>query len=261
MDNSEKKDKQETNQIDQIDEIDQLEREFEEKIKPKQKPNQKQNPKPDQNLNPIRPRVLDHIMSKNKRNNKEKKFFASASLTFYHSKKGELQCNQFRWYRDPNEGKNVNHLIGGKVEKTDRDILFTAIREFVEETNIYLDKDLFEQGEEESISNDKIEILSKSLYDQIRYKIKYYDLKVSARSNLYHRYFSFNVNWFSNQILRGKILGLDRFYEKLLNPDTRDNKELNNLIWFDKTQLVDPNNSNSQLLDDYYKNIDNFLFN
>lgn len=178
--------------------------------------------------------------------------FASASITFVHGKTGQLHCSEYRWPERYEDGKNVYHLVGGKVEKEDIDILFTAIREFVEETNIFMDQDL--------IKNNSISILSKYMYTQIKSRTKYYDIKVSERNNLYHRCFMFNVNKFTNIEYRNKILGLPVFYKKLLNSDTRINKELNDLKWMSVDELKNINDSDtSSLLKTYVENLNNFV--
>ncbi len=178
--------------------------------------------------------------------------FASASITFVHSKAGQLHCIEYRWPERYEDGSNVNHLIGGKVEKEDYDILFTAVREFVEETNIFMDKDL--------INDNSVIRLSKYLYKQVKSKTKYHDIKVSERNNLYHRCYIFNVNKFTNIIYRNKILGLPVFYNKLLNPDTRINKELTSLKWMIENEIKSTEEQDqSSLFKTYVKNLDNFV--
>ncbi len=227
-------------QIEQSKEIEQVEQE---------EPNPNQENKvfhPVQNIpyipqRPQRPRV---------RNNVTGKFdikFASASLTFIHGKTGQLHCNEYRWGKNENDGKNQYHLIGGKVEASDRDILYTAVREFVEETNIFMDKSL--------IKDNEISKLSNKIYYQVKDKIKYFDIQVSQRANLYHRCFLFNVNKFSNVELRKKILGLPQFYNNLLNPDIREIKELNYLKWINNDEKENIQNDFTSLLKDYFLNV------
>ncbi len=181
-------------------------------------------------------------------NNATKKFdikFASASLTFTHVKLGQLHCEEYRWGLRYEDGKNVFHLIGGKVEPEDKDILYTGIREFVEETNIFMDNKL--------VLNGNISELSNHIYNQLYNKVKYYDILVNPRNNLYHRCFVFNINKLSDIELRGKIMGLPRFYKKLFDSNTRINKELNSLKWInylDKEKIQ--NEDNSSLLKDFY---------
>lgn len=181
-------------------------------------------------------------------NNVTKKFdtkFASASITFTHGKLGQLHCEEYRWGLRYEDGKNVYHLIGGKVEPEDKDILYTGIREFVEETNIFMDSKL--------VLNGNISKLSNHIYNQLYEKVKYYDILVSQRNNLYHRCFIFNINKLTDMELRGKIMGLPRFYLKLVESNTRINKELNSLKWInnlDREKIS--NEDNSSLLKDFY---------
>ena len=78
------------------------------------------------------------------------------------------------------------HPIGGKVELYDEDIFETAIREFVEETNLqeydykYIDK------------KDKNSLI-KSLKKIICKKI-YYDFCINKELKYFHRYYVVNLN-------------------------------------------------------------------
>ncbi len=200
----------------------------------------------------IRPRIRNHITGK------IDIYFASASLTFYHGKNGHLHCNECRFVEKYNDYQDVYHMIGGKVEFNDYDILYTAIREFVEETNMFMDKDLFKNY---SNKYSPIENLSYKIYNQIKPKVKYYDMLVNPKTNLFHRCFIFNVNKFTDYELRKKILGLPQFYLKLLNPDIRQVKELNSVNWIN-TIKINPQvqQDYSKLLLDYFVNIDNFVY-
>lgn len=207
--------------------------------------NSKSNKKLDKN---IRPRVRDHITGE------FNKIFASASITFMHGKLGQLHCNENRWIDSLNDYKDIYHMIGGKVEKSDFDILYTAIREFVEESNIFMDNEL--------VKNDSIKeynMLISHLYYDIIPKVKYYDIKVSKYSKLYHRCFMFNINKFSDMNLRKKIINLPNFFSKLLHPDIRIIKELNYLKWIKENKESDQKEFSS-LLNIYNDNINNFVY-
>jgi hypothetical protein len=178
--------------------------------------------------------------------------FASASITFTHNKLGQLHCKEYRWVDKFECDRTVYHLIGGKVEESDYDILYTGVREFVEETNIFMDDSL--------VSNNDIKKLSDKIYYEIKNKIKYYDLVVNSRTNLLHRCFIFNINKFTDINIRNKIMGLPRFYSKLLKPDIRIIKELDSLKWLvdnDKEKISE--DDLSPLIKDYYSNINNFV--
>lgn len=196
----------------------------------------------------FRPRIRDHITGKfNKK-------FASASITFTHNKLGQLHCNEHRWIDSVNDTKNAYHLIGGKVESTDRDILFTAIREFVEETNLFMDNNLVRNGKDKDY-----DILLLYLHLDIKPNVKYYDIKVSEYTELYHRCFVFNINKFSDVVIRNKVMDLPKFYSKLLNPDIRKIKELNYLKWINDSDKISKSDDFSPLLQSYYENINNLI--
>ncbi len=220
-------------------ELEKLEKEFEKLSSPKNQKTKEENTNEKQRVYRERPMIL---------NNVTKKFdtkFASASITFTHEKLGQLHCEEYRWGLRYEDGKNVFHLIGGKVEPEDKDILYTGVREFVEETNIFMDSKL--------VLNGNILELSNHIYNQLQDKVKYYDILVSPRNNLYHRCFVFNINKLTDMKLRRKIMGLPGFYSKLVESNTRINKELNSLKWInDLDREKIPNDVNSSLLKDFY---------
>jgi hypothetical protein len=176
--------------------------------------------------------------------NKINKKFASASLTFSHNKRGYLLCNEFRW----REKKDLYHLIGGKIEKTDVDILFTAIREFVEETNMFMDNSL--------VRNKDIEYLSNKIYNLIKSKVKYFDFCVNINKKLFHRFYLFDINKFQINDIRTKVIQLPNFFNKL---EEKVNKELNSILWVnvDNKELIIK--EQSFLLNIFYNNINNFI--
>jgi hypothetical protein len=181
--------------------------------------------------------------------NESGKIFASASLTFTHSKKGYLLCNEYRYY----EKKNLYHLTGGKTELYDIDILYTACREFVEETNLYMNK---------SASPDKnILILTNKMYINIKNKVKYWDLCVNPNKRLFHRFFTFDINKFdySAQWLRTEIITLPGFMNMLKLSNNNDNKELNDLIWINNENIDTLKNEFSYMLNTFYSNIDKYI--
>ncbi len=171
------------------------------------------------------------------------KSYASASVTFYHSKLGYLLSNEYRW----GEKTNLYHLVGGKTELGDRDILYTGLREFVEESNMYMDSTIVRNGD--------IKYLTNKLYKLVVKKVKQYDLCVNDKKNLYHKFFIFNINSFDSLEIRNKIMGLPKFFEKLVE---KDNKELNYLIWINNENKDKLNKEFSLMLNYFYSNIDNF---
>ena len=112
-----------------------------------------------------------------------KKIFKSASLTFYDKDLGYLLCEEFRY----KEKKNLIHTIGGKVETSDNNIFFTAIREFIEETNLE-SHNFFNQ------KNLSKEELIKELVKMFENKVFYRDLCINKEFNYYHRYYMINLN-------------------------------------------------------------------
>ena len=188
-------------------------------------------------------KLITNVKKVKKNYNSDKKF-ASASLTFAHSSRGYLLCNEYRW----GEKKDLYHLIGGKIEKTDMDILFTAVREFVEETNIFMDNTI--------VMNKDIEYISKKIYNQIKEKVKYLDLTVNREKKLFHRFFLFDINKFKSSDLRKKIINLPKYMEKL---EEKDNKELNFLLWINGENKELISNEFSYMLNVFNKNINNFI--
>ncbi len=189
-----------------------------------------------------RPILRSHIKS-----DQEVKLFASASITFYQNSRGYLIANEFRW----REQKNFFHPIGGKVEPRDWDILFTAVREFVEETNFFLEKSITEKN--------SIYKLTALIYNQIADKVKYLDKEVSPNGPLYHRFFIFNINRFTNLKLRKLIVSLPEFYNELLKNNLRKNTELNYLIWLSDYDYVEKKNEIGFLLKHNIDNINSFV--
>jgi hypothetical protein len=175
------------------------------------------------------------------------KLFSSASLTFYHKTLGYLICNEYR----KTEQVNLYHVIGGKTEESDVDILYTAIREFVEETKIYINKCV--------CSDENILNLTNNLYIIIKPHVTSFDLCVNPDKNLYHRYYLCNVNIFKKDTynLRGEIIGLYRFYNMLKNTKHSciSNKDINNLQWVNDNSY---NSNYSSMLNTFYSNINNF---
>ena len=139
-------------------------------------------------------------------------------------------------------------MTGGKIEESDENILYTAVREFVEETNIYMDNSL--------VLNKDIEYISKKIYNQIKEKVKYLDLMVNRDKKLFHRFFIFDINKFKSLELRTKIINLPEYFKNL---EEKDNKELNFLLWINKENNELISNEFSFMLNFFYKNILNFI--
>ncbi len=192
--------------------------------------------------NRLRPRPPCHKTGSTQR------IFKSASLTFIGKSGKYLVANELRWV----EKEDLYHPIGGKAELIDTDILYTGIREFVEETNMFMD---------ESICKDRNKFyLIDKLYDELKPKIKYYDRLATPEGNIYHRYFVFNVNWFSNWEYRKKILELPEYYSSLKSEGKLKNIELNYIKWMDKNEIENVENKEiGSLLRELILNINNFV--
>jgi len=181
--------------------------------------------------------------------NEDGKIFASASLTFTHSKKGLLLCNEYRFVQK----EDLYHLTGGKTESYDIDILYTACREFVEETNLYINK---------CVESDKnILIVANKIYINIKNRVRYWDLCVNPRKNLFHRFFTFDINKFDSNSnwLRTEIITLPGFMKMLKLSDLNDNKELNELLWINNENIEILRDKFSYMLNTFYSNIDKFI--
>lgn len=174
--------------------------------------------------------------------------FSSASLTFYHKTLGYLICNEYR----KREEENLFHVIGGKTEESDIDTLYTAIREFVEETKIYINKCV--------CSDENIMKLTNKLYIILKPQVTLFDLCVNPDKKLYHRYYLCNVNIFKKDTynLRGEIIGLYTFYDMLKKTEhgsISNNNNINKLQWVNDNSY---NSNYSSMLNTFYSNINNF---
>lgn len=144
------------------------------------------------------------------------KTYKSASLTFYDYKNGLLIANEYR-YR---EKKYLFHPIGGKVDEFDKDIFYTAIREFIEETNLIKNMNI-------NIKNLEIKGLIEKIYEKLNsIKLKKIDLCVNKKLNYYHKYFVINLKEIEDIEFKKEIINLPIFFND--NYKT----ELNYLRWY-----------------------------
>ena len=146
---------------------------------------------------------------------KLKKIYKSASLTFYSKELGYLICEEFRY----KEKKILLHTIGGKVEYYDNDIFSTAIREFIEETNL----------EAHIIIND----LSKNkndlilmLHDFLEKTSYFIDICVNKEYNYYHRYFMVLLDDIKHNKIKESIILLPNYFNGNFKT------EINKIIWY-----------------------------
>jgi 8-oxo-dGTP pyrophosphatase MutT (NUDIX family) len=179
---------------------------------------------------------------------KQNKIYKSASLTFFDNEFGYLMCDEFRY----KEKKNLIHPIGGKVETYDNELIDTAIREFIEETNL-------EQYPYIYINKLNKDILIENIKNIIKHKIKYFDLCINGKLKYYHRYYRFELSSLENiseELIEFKksIIELPKFFNGNFKT------EINNLEWI---KIHDKNNLDTEnisyLTEMFFKKI--ILFN
>lgn len=112
-----------------------------------------------------------------------------------------------------------------------------------------------------NVCEDKnILILTNKIYLNIKNKVKYFDLCVNPRKNLFHRFFVFNINKFENATwLRNEIIALPGFMSMLKKTNNNDNKELNDLLWINNENIETLKEEFSYMLNTFYSNIDKFV--
>jgi hypothetical protein len=110
--------------------------------------------------------------------------FRSASLVFFSEQIGFLLCREKR-----SASTTCLHPIGGKIEHYDQNIIFTAIREFIEETPICLSQGYLNfLGKRESLES----YLFYTLSDPDKTFSE--DVCVSRESQLYHKFYIVNLS-------------------------------------------------------------------
>lgn len=115
------------------------------------------------------------------------KHYSSASLTFYSKQKGFMMCNEYRH----KERKVLIHPIGGKTETYDDSILVTAIREFIEET------DLINHSHINSTQLDKnglIEHVHDLISPYCAQTHTHFDTCVNDAKKYYHKYYVLSID-------------------------------------------------------------------
>lgn len=152
---------------------------------------------------------------------KPDKHYSSASLTFYSKQKGFMMCNEYR-YR---EKKTLIHPIGGKTETYDNNILSTAVREFIEETDL-----LTHESINNSLSMDKNSLIE-YVYNLIEPHCIYEDVCVNDAKNYHHRYYVFLID----KIVKNTNVDLDNFLKHMITLDKFFNgthsTEIQSICW------------------------------
>ncbi len=172
----------------------------------------------------------------------------SVSLIPYHKDLGYLMCEEVRKDKFTNITSTQTHPLGGKVEKSDRDTLYSAIREFVEESkiDIILEKERIKANNFNSIYDDIESMLSYKYYDIIVGKNITYD-EIKKRKyvqNKIHRFYIWDITYLYGKIIID-IINLPYMYN-YLNKNIKDNVlsifwvTYNNLFYIqNKSSLVD----------------------
>jgi len=146
----------------------------------------------------------------------DEKIYKSASLTFYDKNLGYLICEEFRH----KEKKILSHTIGGKVENYDRNIFSTAIREFIEETNLLTHPIINSSNKNK---NDLIVILD----DIVKNESYCLDICVNKVQNYYHMYFIVLLEKIEDTELKKSIIELPNYF------NGNYISEINKIFWHD----------------------------
>ncbi len=175
------------------------------------------------------------------------KIYKSASITFRRSPPDTYP--QYLLCREIRNGHLVFHPIGGKVEPTDRDILETACREFVEETRLLSIPKFQELFPEYAISKSAaIQWLYQAITtcDQsARCAAEaprltqepapaYYDYPVSKEKNYYHRFYIIDLDLVNHlPSIKEFLHNIGEFY-KTIDPELAKEKDagkISELVW------------------------------
>jgi 8-oxo-dGTP pyrophosphatase MutT (NUDIX family) len=162
----------------------------------------------------------------------------SASLIPYHSSIGYLLGEEYRW----KEHEFMFHMVGGKVEKFDKDSVSTAVREFIEETNLlaipYFEEIAFKNFEL-WCSQNTIQLgtkyppyssfIQKELEDAVRSHLTFYDEQVSQQGKI-HRFYILDIFSMEHKRIRNILLQLPYDYSHF-HPHMRMNDKMWSLHW------------------------------
>lgn len=158
----------------------------------------------------------------------------SVSLVIYKEDDGFLLCDEERKGKNPDDKTLNSHLIGGKVEQTDSDPLYTGIREFCEETGFILNG----FNKEETI------LKVKDLFIQCP-RIRN-DYVVSEQKSLCNRFIVINIDNLDDEI-KDELLSFIENWKK------RNNLPLNSIYFWNPTNPL--NQTPSSLLKFFIENL------
>lgn len=124
-----------------------------------------------------------------------KGFVRSVSLIFMVPEQGYLLCSEMRKsFPNPSIRTHEDHMIGGKVDETDRSCLECGFREFCEETGYRVtitdNHNTISNGKELSIAESVITMISK--FNECS-SVKW-DFCVSPKKGLYNRFYVVKVD-------------------------------------------------------------------
>lgn len=155
---------------------------------------------------------------------KPEKHYSSASLTFHSKQKGFMMCNEYRY----KERKVLIHPIGGKTESFDDSVLITAIREFIEET------DLINHEHINSAQLDKnglIEHINNLIGPYCTQTHAHFDVCVNDAKKYYHKYYVLSIE----DIEKDKNPNLNDFLSHILELDKffngKSHTEIQSICW------------------------------
>lgn len=157
------------------------------------------------------------------------KIYASVSLVFKNNNK-ILICNEYR------KKKLLYNPIGGKVEIDDKDLLYTGIREFIEETNLENNQD-FNNLCKNFIDTNTKESMIEYIYKLIQTNCIFKDICVSINNNKHHRYYTVELNSINNELFKNILINLPEFYN---NNKLKDHSVID-LLWIENDENVEYN--------------------
>lgn len=160
------------------------------------------------------------------------KILKSASITLRKYVPESLHP-QYLLCREIRNGHLVLHPIGGKVEPTDRDILETACREFVEETRLLSIPKFSELFPEASINKSAaVEWLYQTITQYFQ-EPAYYDYPVSKEKNYYHRFYIIDLCHISLVSIKEFLENIGEFYKMIDSSTTKekDAGKISELVW------------------------------
>ncbi len=178
--------------------------------------------------------------------------YKSASITFYSKDKGYLLCQEIR------DNKLVFHPIGGKCEKNDESIEYTAIREFIEETGILKNDDfisLFTKNKEiETVFLEKD--ATNFIYDILLNSniTNYYDFYVNIDKEYIHKYYLINMDK-CEEDFKKIIKNMDIFYANTFKEIGNNDEYITGLVWNKEINKGNLNKRNYSMLTIYLSNV------